>query len=80
MQFQIRKKQQESIALIYTGKFFFFLFFNWRESALPGCVGFCHTPTQTSHNYTYIGKIVFPEILLRCFKTFSSCIGSQHKY
>ena len=62
MQLQIWKKQQESIALIYTGKFFFFnLFFNWREIALQGCVGFCHTTTQTSHNYTYIGKILFPK-------------------
>ena len=37
--------------------FFFFLnlFFNLRKIALliGYCIGFCHTATQISHNYTY---------------------------
>ena len=44
------------------------LFFNWRKTALQCCVGFCHTTTQTSHNYTYITSILslrpFPHLTI----------------
>jgi len=38
--------------------FFFNLFFNWRKIALQYCVGFYHTATQISHNYTYIPSLM----------------------
>ena len=34
------------------------LFFNWRKIALQYCVGFCHTTTQFSHDYTYIASLL----------------------
>ena len=37
--------------------FFFNLFLNWRKFALQCCVGFCHTTTQISRNYTYITSL-----------------------
>ena len=40
--------------------FFFNLFFNWREIALPCCDGFCHTTMQISHKYTYITSLPSP--------------------
>ena len=39
----------------------FYLFsvdFNWRIIALQCCAGFCHTSTQTSHNYLHIPSLL----------------------
>ena len=39
-------------------RFPFLIFFNWRKIVLQSCVGFYHTATQTSHNYTYTPSLV----------------------
>ena len=42
--------------------FFFFLpffkIFNWSTTALPCCVGFCHTTTWISHKYTRVHSLL----------------------
>ena len=42
------------IFYFYFCGFFFNLFFNWRETALQYCDGFCHSAMQISHKYTCI--------------------------
>ena len=39
-------------------RFPFLFFFNWRKIVLQSCVGFYHTTTQTSHNYTYTPSLL----------------------
>ena len=38
--------------------YFFAFIFSWGETALQCCVGFCHTTTQISHNYTVITSLL----------------------
>ena len=41
-----------------TRSYLFYLFvFNWKVIVLRHCVGFCHTPTWTSHRYTCVPSL-----------------------
>ena len=51
---------------------FCFCFFNWRKIALQCCVGFCHTTTWISHNYTDITSLLSLPPLLPSHPTRSS--------
>ena len=50
---------------------FFNLIFNWERIALQCCVGFYHTTTQISHNYTYIKLFISIYLLIYLF----GCVG-----
>ena len=42
------------VQITHTLYYYYYLFFNWRITALQNCVGFCQILTWISHRYTYV--------------------------